>query len=76
LILSNVIQFLEAMGRSPVSTAEYAASVAALNIDATQQQALLSRDHAALSGLLDGRKKMYFMVVAADEEQESEHTLQ
>lgn len=75
-ILSNVIQFLEAMGRAPLSSAEYAASVTALNIEAAQQQALLNRYHAALNELLDGRAKMYFMVAAADEEQESEHVLQ
>jgi len=56
------------MGRTPVSAADYAASVATLNVDASQQQALLSRDHAALNALLDGRAKMHCFVVAADEQ--------
>lgn len=60
--MSNVIQFLEAMGRNPgvhgLSAADYAASVALLEIDEAQQQALLDRDHAALNDLLEGRPKM------------------
>jgi glutamate synthase domain-containing protein 1 len=67
LKLSNVIQFLESMGRAPLSAADYVASVTALNVDASQQQALLTRDHAALNKLLDGRNQMYFMVVAEEQ---------
>ena len=64
--MSNVIQFLEAMGRNPgvhgASAADYAASVALLEIDGAQQQALLDRNPAALNGLLDGRSKMMFYI--------------
>lgn len=64
--MSNAIQFLEAMGSNAalgrLSAAEYAAAVAQLDADEAQQQALLERNHAALSDLLEGRPKMVFMV--------------
>ena len=64
--MSNVIQFLEAMGRDPgvhgASAADYAASVALLEIDGAQQQALLTRNPAALNDLLDGRSRMFCFV--------------
>ena len=66
--MSNVIQFLEAMGRAPLSSAEYSASVAALDVEANQQRALIDRDPAALNELMSGPKKMVFAVMAADEE--------
>ena len=39
--MSNVVQFMESLGRDPegLSIAEYAASVAALDIDDEQRQA-------------------------------------
>ena len=68
--MSNVIQFLEAMGRNPgvhgLSAADYAASVALLEIDGAQQQALLDRNPAALNGLLEGRAKMFCMISTPD----------
>lgn len=70
--MSNVIQFLETIGRSPVSAREYAASVNALDVDAAQQQALMHRDHAALNALLGGRTKL-FCSVLAEEDQEFAH---
>ena len=79
--MSNVIQFLESLGRNPASAlphADYAAAVAALEIDDAQRQALLDRDHAALNGLLGGRAKVYCLVAPAenepqqDDQQESE----
>lgn len=64
--MSNVIQFLEAMGRNPgvhgTSAADYAATVALLEIDGAQQKALLDRNPVALNGLLQGREKMFCMV--------------
>ena len=74
--MSNVIQFLEAMGRNPglsrLSAADYAASVAALDLQDEQRDALLTRDQDALNGLLGGRTKMYCYVARPDErEQES-----
>jgi len=54
--MSDVIQFLEAMGRNPArSTADYAAAVVGLDLDDTQREALLNRDHYALGKLLGGR---------------------
>ena len=69
--MSNVIQFLESLGRNPAAAlphADYAAAVAALEIDDAQRQALLDRDHAALNGLLGGRAKVYCLVAPAENE--------
>lgn len=62
--MSNVIQFLAAMGGSPanLSAAEYWANVSALDVDAAQRQALMDRDQCALSGLLGGRAEMRCLV--------------
>ncbi len=61
--MSNVIRFLEIQGgKSTSSAAEYAATVALLDIDEEQRQALLDRDCTALSQLLDGRPRMLFFV--------------
>jgi hypothetical protein len=67
--MSNIIRFLETMGSKPISPADYAATVAALEVGAPQRKALLDRDHAALNDLLGGRKKLLFAILAADEEQ-------
>lgn len=60
--MSNVIQFLEALGSNPamtkLSAAQYAATVATVDADDMQRQALLNRDHAALNDLLGGRAEM------------------
>jgi hypothetical protein len=66
--MSNVIRFLESVGGTPVTAADYAASVAALNVEDSERQALLGRDSDALSDLLGGRLKMYCSVVAPNEE--------
>lgn len=62
--MSHAIQFLAAMGGNPgrSSPAEYAANVAALDVDAAQRQALLDRDQYALAGLLGGRAEMRCLV--------------
>lgn len=69
--VSNVIQFLETLGNNPamtrLSAADYAAAVAALDIDDAQRQALLNRDNAVLNDLLGGREKMLCVVWPADE---------
>ena len=65
--MSNVIQFLETMGRQPaLSPADYAATVAALDFEPAQQQALLASDVSALNSLLEGRSKMFFMVATPE----------
>ena len=66
--MSNVIRFLEAMGSKQLSASEYAATVAALEVDALERRALLDRDHSALNDLLGGRKKLLFAILAADDE--------
>jgi hypothetical protein len=66
--MSNIIRFLETMGRKPISPADYAATVAALEVDAPQRKALLDRDQDALNELLDGRRQLKCAIFAADED--------
>ncbi|HVR81745.1 MAG TPA: hypothetical protein VHF02_06660 [Luteimonas sp.] len=70
--MSNVIRFLEAMGSQQLSAAEYAVTVAALEIDAPQRQALLERDQSALNDLLGGRASVFFAICAAEEDEEEQ----
>lgn len=63
--MSKVIRFLESMGSQPISAADYVATVDALEVDAPQRQALLERDHAALSDLLGGRKEMRCLIFSS-----------
>lgn len=66
--MSNAIQFLEAMGSKPVlSAVEYTATIAALDVDGAQRQALLDRDQAALNDLLGGRAMMRCYIATPDE---------
>lgn len=71
--MSNVIQFLEALGSNPaltrLSAADYEAVVASLDADGAQQQALLHRDHVAINGLLGGRAERMMLMQWAPEEQ-------
>ncbi len=73
--MSNVIRFLESMGTQQLSAVDYAASVAALEVDSLQKQALLNRDQAALSDLLGGRSNVFFGIFAAEEEEEQPQVL-
>lgn len=66
--MSNAIRFLESAGASQLSAADYAVSVAALDVESPQRAALLDRDARALGRLLGGREKLMFAVLAADEE--------
>jgi hypothetical protein len=66
--MSKIIRFLETMGRKPVSPADFAASVAALEVGAPQRKALLDRDQDALNELLDGRRQLRCAIFAADED--------
>lgn len=65
--MSDVIRFLDSMGSQSLSPVQYAATVAALDIDASQRQALLDRDPAALSELLGGRDQMRCFILVPDE---------
>lgn len=66
--MSNIIRFLETMGSKPISPADYAATVAALDVGAPQRKALLDRDQDALNELLDGRRQLRCAIFAADED--------
>jgi hypothetical protein len=74
--MSNVIQFLEAMGKdatlSSMSPEEYATAVNALNVDDQAHHALLNRDHESLSSVLGGRMKMMMMLAPAEDDNEGE----
>lgn len=74
--MSNVIQFLEALSSSSssvnLSAAEYAASVAALDVDEQQRNALLNRDESALSDLLGGRSKLMCIVFPPDGDEQKD----
>lgn len=71
--MSNVIQFLEALGSNPaltrLSVADYEAVVASLDAEGAQRQALLDRDQVALNGLLGGRAERMMLSQYAPEEQ-------
>ena len=66
--MSNIIRFLETMGRKPVPPADFSAAVAALEVGAPQRKALLDRDQDALNALLDGRRQLRCAIFAADED--------
>jgi hypothetical protein len=66
--MSNIIRFLESMGSKPISPADYAATVAALEMGDPQRKALLDRDQDALNELLDGRRQLRCAIFAADED--------
>ncbi len=63
----NTIRFLETIGANVISPVDYAATVAALDVDQSEKVALLQNDHAALNDLLGGRSKMFFGVFAPEE---------
>lgn len=70
--MSNAIQFLESLGSnaasSRLSAAEYTATVASLDIDAAQQQALLDRDEVRLNVLLGGLDSARCVIFTTDQE--------
>lgn len=71
--MSNVIQFLESMGKNAalgnMSPEQYTAAVKALGVDDVAEHALLNRDHAALNDSLGGRVKMMMMLVPAEDDE-------
>jgi len=70
--MSNVIQFLESMGKDAslgnMSPEEYAAAVKALPIDDVAQHALLNRDANTLSDSIGAYKKMMMILVPAEDD--------
>jgi hypothetical protein len=65
--MSNVIRFLEAVGKQPLSAAEYMASVSLLDIDAAQRDALIQRDQRALAEAMGGRDVMRCLIFGNEE---------
>ncbi len=73
--MSNVIAFLESLGREPAQSMAkdgYAAAIAALEVDDATRSALLAADAGALGDLLGGRPKMVCMLFPADDDQKQE----
>ncbi len=72
--MSNVIQFLEAMGSNAVmarmSPADYEKAVLALETGETLGASLRFRDSAKLADLLGTRSHMMCMVMAPDDQSE------
>lgn len=66
--MSEIIRFLETMGRTRVSAADYAAAVSTLDVGASQRDALLRRDATALNTLLGGRATQMMMMLFPVEE--------
>lgn len=70
--MSNVIAFLESLGRRAATVpteAELADAVAALEIGDEAKSALLAGDTASLSALLGGRPTMICALMPADDDQ-------
>ena len=65
--MATIIQFLESMGNRPLPPCEYEAAVRAGFADEASRTALLGRNRSQLDLLLNGRKDMCCLVVAADE---------
>ena len=65
--MSIIIRFLESTGAKRLSSAEYAASVRALDVDPAYKGALLDRDQDALNELLDIRRELRCAIFAEDE---------
>ena len=68
--MSNVIQFLETLGRRPpMAGADYTAAVAGLGLNTEQANALLSRDALQLGKALDGRPTMLCAIAMPEEDE-------
>lgn len=69
--MSNVVQFLESLGRNVAvpSEAEYTTSVAMLDVTAEEQEALLRRDPHAIGNVLGARATVLAYVVSPEEEE-------
>jgi hypothetical protein len=70
--LNNAIRFLEHVGRTGPSPADYAATLSCFDLEKKQHQALLDRDPRALNELLGGRPKVLFAILAPEEEASQE----
>jgi len=66
--MSNVIRFIEELGRDPVrrSREAYVAAIEASELSAPEHRALLDRDPEALRGLLGARGNTACMIATPD----------
>ncbi len=65
--MSNVIRFLEAAGRRPMSAAEYVVAVSSMDVDSPQREALMRRDQSALAKAMGGREEMRCLIFSGEE---------
>ena len=71
--MSNVIRFLETLGREPAATPEaYARAVQALDVAPEIRDALLGKDRAALDALLGARHNVMIILVPAEDDEPAE----
>jgi len=72
--MSNVVQFLEALARSPkpMSYEEFVAAVMRANLDPATSNALLQRDVAALKQQLGALNAAFCVIFPADNEEPKE----
>lgn len=74
--MSNVIQFLESMGKDAglgnMSSEEFTTAVKSLSIDDAAKHALLNRDQGALNDSLGNYKKMMMILVPAEDDDQGE----
>lgn len=68
--MSNVVQFLEVLGRhaGALSEAEYRTAVEGLEVDAGQKEALLQRNPEVLGQMLGARATVLAYIVSPEEE--------
>ncbi|MBL8260986.1 MAG: hypothetical protein JNM58_01075 [Xanthomonadaceae bacterium] len=76
LTVSNVIQFLEAMGSNSMlarmSSEDFSAMLTKIDAGNATKQSLLNRDAAALASSMDTRPIMFCWVAAPDQESPAE----
>jgi len=73
--MSNVIAFLESVGKASALSMqgeEFVAAVDALEVDDETRLALMSRDGAALGDLLGGRARMICALMPADDDNQKD----
>lgn len=71
--MSNVVKFLDELGRNPdLSAEEYAQAVAAVPVGSDLKQALLDRDVSRINAILGQPCTLLSFLVPAEEEQPDE----
>ena len=74
--MSNVIRFLETMGRdarvADLDPSAFAQLVEGLEGDRESKLALIGRDASVLSRLMEGRHKMFCFIMAPDDNEQQD----